>query len=221
MRDFDPLSQAPKPEPPPEDPYDPIPVYGVKDGKEHTYGYACAKCNNVFQTLPGDTSERTIERVRNHCKPCPCNRGHLLQGHTECSQCMADARSKHIEAKNEAAFPTLPRIEAYAWDGPVYHEARDRYYESIDDLLEHFDDDDEEKPQWVYPCDVEEFSLDASTILESACDDHCEEMAEEVQDDADSLQKLLDDWCKTIRTKTWRPDTGRIVVLEHALFGEE
>ncbi|OME55589.1 hypothetical protein BSK59_14040 [Paenibacillus odorifer] len=96
--------------------------------------------------------------------------------------------------------------------GMYYSEefpSNDGYFTEWEDFIDRWNDDhpDEEKPQYVWGTYSMKLTLDADSILESACDDLHEEAWSNI-DDKDELQNLLDKWSKKqTGTETYYSDT--------------
>lgn len=107
----------------------------------------------------------------------------------------------------------------------LYCEELDHYYDTVVDFFDDYECnyDDEQiytRPDRLWICSVTEISLDADSIIESACDDLHEDAKESC--DGNSLQKLLDGWCKKQSgTITYHPCYKEYVMIDWSKYGNE
>lgn len=132
----------------------------------------------------------------------------------------SDSNKKDWETWNKAK--KISQNEAFEQFKCLYIDNMDRYVFdegdlecAIDDYL--YDDGDENTNVLdlrVYGTTEAQISLDADSIVSSACEDLHEDAYERC-DDIDGLQKLLDEWCeKQTGTGTFYPDTKIGVILK-------
>lgn len=62
-------------------------------------------------------------------------------------------------------------------------------------FIEYCEDDGIDIPEYVWSTTKIEFSMDASSIIDMACEDLHESARDSIIDE-NGLQKFLDDWCK-------------------------
>lgn len=87
-------------------------------------------------------------------------------------------------------------MEMYYFEGYPYNEG---YFSNIEEFIEWWEGNHEEdgtKPKYVWgTCEVE-LSLDASDILERACEELHEEARDDISEsEIEKLQTFLDNWC--------------------------
>ena len=76
-------------------------------------------------------------------------------------------------------------------DSYPYNEG---YFTDIEELIEYCNDEDIPLPEYVWSTQKIPLSLDASSIIESACEELHEDAYENITKE-DELQEFLDDWC--------------------------
>lgn len=190
------------------------PVELVVKGKETVVGYACALCGASF-LIHRDAG---IEEVRsqhdaaqNHCgRKCAC--GEALDGHYQlaCMKCQVAAHAR----KEQRRFEQAEKLTIEAYDGPVFWE--DEYYFSVDELLDHCEDQELELPTYVWATTPSRFSLSAEDVLgrELERQDMYEDAFDAIPEQTrKSLQAYFDVWCKELDMVSYHCDTSRAVVL--------
>jgi hypothetical protein len=120
--------------------------------------YYCGKCRHVA---------RTQAEAEQCCKPRVCACGKKTEGYwTVCHDC----REKAERAKEAKRFADAEKLTA--WDGPVFAEGigpQDGFFETVDDLTEHCEDNGMSLPPYVWPCDKVPFAVvDFDDIVEAA-----------------------------------------------------
>lgn len=104
----------------------------------------------------------------------------------------------------------------------LYCEEFDSYHPDVEDFFESYacnynDEQIYTRPDRLWVCSVAEISLDADSIIESACDELHEDASENC--DYESLQKLLDSWCKEQSgTTTYYPCYKEYVKIDWSKF---
>lgn len=168
-------------------------VYGIKGdtseaGRREHFPYKhqalsfCQSCFNGVQKL---------------CPYCgkPYKRGYCY--------CDCEGQKKADEEKRikkwEETIAKAKEVQESDVTTYLYCEEFDSYYSEVDDFFEEYEREysDEEcyaRPERLWLCEVDEISVDAADVVESACSDLHEEAY--INCDKDSLQKILDDWCK-------------------------
>lgn len=96
----------------------------------------------------------------------------------------------------------MPKEERYAlWEGWVYHEGTDRFYESLEDFMHQYYDENSTPRPWnisnlkIRPCRTKEFKVTVSYLEDrfydffEAVDGH-EELSKEAKEDFEGLMKF-------------------------------
>lgn len=163
----------------------------------------------------------------------------LPKWHSKCTcngQKEKDKEEKLIKLRDR-----IDRAKEIAWTEAkyyVYDKNSDRFFEDTDGFVGYyleeysykkakynsFDEFFEEcVPKVLWNCSVEHMSMDADSIIESAC----EELHEDAEDsisgkDRIELQQILNDWCrKQIGTETYYPNYDEYVKVHKDWFDEE
>lgn len=117
----------------------------------------------------------------------------------------------------------------------LYDEESNKYYSDIYDFVDYHlqeyrdgsggcNDFDEyfqyEMPEILWLCDNIDISMDADSIIESACDELHEDAEDSISgEDRKELQKFLDDWCKKqAGTTTLYPNYNRYIRVKKEWF---
>lgn len=193
-------------------------VYGIKDdtseaGQREIFPYKnqsvsfCRSCYNGVQKL---------------CPYCgkPYKRGYYY--------CDCEVQKKADEEKRikkwEETIAKAKEVQESDVTTYLYCEEFDSYYSEMDDFFEEYESEysDEEcytRPERLWVCEVAEISLDAAYVVENACSDLHEDAYGNC--DKDSLQKLLDDWCKKQSgTTTYYPCYKEYVKIDWSRYGQ-
>lgn len=179
-------------------------VFGVGDSLEsHPYRTEtlslCPHCFNGVQKI---------------CKYC----GQPYKGHCGCEGQLAEDL-KAQEQKWQEIIPKAKEVDEKDVTTMLYCAENEKYYSTVDDFAEDFMynyselfDDLGIRPTRLWVTSEEKLHIDADAIVLDACSTLCED-AEYVCDN-DSLQKLLDDWCKEqTATTTYYPCYKEYVVV--------
>ena len=189
---------------------DPIPL--TIAGKGDIVAYACGKCHNVVATHKDFYNAE--ELARKHCDKPICKTpgcgGDVLYS-TMCRKCYDEDKARREAVRVKDA----KKVDAKDWKGPVYVEDGDKWYVSVDDLLEDYEEGDE--PPYAWGASVVHMGLDASSILESALEEASEEAQEDSGRLADKLQPILDKFCEDNPTEWWE-QSDTVVVLDSGFF---
>jgi hypothetical protein len=149
--------------------------------------WACSKCRNIFASDP-----TTCPFCYREC--AGCHIAMTKQGmHNRCGDCLktflSEQENKHFDAAK--------KVSSNDYNGYLFDDRREKYFETVDELLEYYHQDGQEPPPWVWATETVEFKLDASSILESALEEHHEDAGEVITTlDGNRLQKYLDIWAK-------------------------
>ncbi len=149
---------------------------------------------------------------------CDCEKQHEIND--------KERRIKYQETISKATEVDLKDVGADTW---LYDKQTDDYFSDIDYFVdaykdnEEFTDDKEMRdnlPEVLWLCDNVDISMDADSIIESAC----EELHEDAEDnisgqDRKELQELLDNWCKKqTGTTTLYPNYKKYVRVRKEWF---
>lgn len=116
--------------------------------------------------------------------------------------CMNEDCRNHWEAERENRLLSKAIITSYDDVPNEYKEMMysDSYpynegcFTDIEELIEYCNDEDIPLPEYVWSTQKIPLSIDASSIIESACEELHEDAYENITDE-DELQELLDNWC--------------------------
>lgn len=193
-------------------------MYGIKGdtsemGRKILFPYKhqalsfCQKCFNGVQRL------------------CPyCGKTYVNQSYLHCDcagQKKADEEKK-IKEWNER-FSKAVEVDEKDVDTTLYCEEFDKHYNSTDDFFDdyaaNYSDGGYERPNVLWVTTVEKIHIDAADVAADAC----EYLHEDAYDQCniDSLQKLLDSWCKDqYGTTTCFPSFKRYVLIDWSKYNE-
>lgn len=193
-------------------------VYGIKGdiseaGQREHFPYKhqalsfCRSCYNGVQKL---------------CPYCgkPYERGYY---HCDCEGQKKADEEKRIKKWNEIVAKAK-EVQESDVTTYFYCEEFDSYYSEVGDFFEEYESEysDEEcytRPERLWVCDVAEISIDAANVAENACSDLHEDAYENC--DTNSLQKLLDNWCKKQSgTTTYYPCYKEYVTIDWSRYEE-
>ncbi len=137
-----------------------------------------------------------------------------------------EKRIKYQETISKATEIDLKDIGSDTW---LYDERTDDYFSDIDYFVDAYKDNEdfsddkemlENMPEVLWLCDNVDISMDADSIIESAC----EELHEDAEDnisgqDRKELQELFDNWCKKqTGTTTLYPNYEKYVRVRKEWF---
>ena len=88
-------------------------------------------------------------------------------------------------------------------------------YDDIEELEDYCKENDIAMPKYVWGTTVSKISMDADSIIESACEELYEEAGEQIDDrDSKELQDMLDKWCEKQRgTDTYYVDYNVAILI--------
>lgn len=192
-------------------------VYGIEGdtseaGKRELLPYKrqalsfCRSCYNGVQQL------------------CPyCGQPYRLQGHKHCDcdgQKKADEKERIKKWKE--TLSKAKQVDEKDVNNMLYCEEFGEYYYDVDDFFDSYaaNYDDEyvyTKPDRLWVTSEQKIFIDAADVIENACYELHEDASE--QCDEESLQKLLDDWCKEQGgTTTYYPCFKEYVMIDWSKF---
>lgn len=112
--------------------------------------------------------------------------------HCNCEGYREQEKSKAAKKYRESIL-NAKEVSESSVQTMLYCSENDKYYESVDDFFDKYEDEDfDEKPTVLWVCSVEEVSLNAYEVLSA-----WEDLYEDVLDNYDikALQRKLDEWC--------------------------
>lgn len=195
-------------------------IYGIKDdtseaGQREHFPYKhqalsfCRSCFNGIQEL---------------CEFCGKPFKQTGHRHCDCEGFKKAEEEKRIK-KREETVAKAKEVQESDVSTKLYCEEWDEYYETVDDFLNDYVDlsgeehIDNSKPMRLWVCSVSEISLDADSIIESACDELHEDAYEKC--DGNALQELLDKWCKEqTGATTYYPCYKEYVKIDWSKYGQ-
>lgn len=221
-----------------------LPKTLVKDLQENErifpvcHGLGMRVENNVYG-VRGNTSEAGLRehfpykhQSLSFCRSCFngvrklcefCGEPYVQLG---CRQCDCEGFKRAGEEKRIKKWgETVAKAKGInEWDVTtmLYCREFDTYHYRLDDFFHSYrckysNEQTYDRPDRLWVCSVAEISLDADSILESACD----ELHEDAKENCDykSLQKLLDGWCKEqTGTTTYYPCYKEYVMIDWSRY---
>lgn len=189
--------------------------YGVKDDPDRSvrFGYK----EQFFYPCPN-----CFTGVVNVCPHCNSDIPKPLHGRCNCDGAEAAREQERIE-KEKKIYDSAKRIEPeseaaqamgmFYYDGYPYNNG---YFVDFEEFIEWWEGEDgsiKERSEYVWGTTKWLISIDANDIIESVCDDLCEEAAENISHaDTEELQAFLNSWCaKQFGTTTYEQDTNVLV----------
>lgn len=135
-------------------------------------------------------------------------------------------RIKYQEKISKAEEVNIKYIESDMW---FYDEQTDDYFSDIESFVDSYKDFDEYEsdeemiknlPEVLWLTDPVDISMDADSIIESACEELHEDASENISgDDRKELQNMLDEWCgKQTGTRTVYPNYKKYVRVRKEWF---
>lgn len=170
--------------------------------------YVCGECKLIYSRgyIVGETSFDAADRC---CRPVSCGRCHgpvTRKNWTMCDDCVKAKERERLER----IFEQAEKVEG--WDGPVYDEFGSRYFYSIDELLDHYED--ESLPKWVFCCDIQRPHFDLDGFLEQAEENmELEDGIEVDWQGLDELRRAVAEFNDKQTQSLWYPDNKRVVDL--------
>ena len=131
-------------------------------------GWACTKCHRYW----GNDEAMARYCCATHF-PCKCG-GRYVKGHSMCDSCEAADREKR---EGEA----LAAAELIDFDGPFLYD-EERFCETKDELIECYEADGVDVPEFVFTTTYEPLALDAKDVANQAEKEHHDECEAELPD---------------------------------------
>lgn len=155
-------------------------------------------------------------------------------------KCDCEEYKKHIAAKRKLKYQkTINGARKINWNlvsEYVYDEKSDRFFANEDEFVDYYWDlyqqgkqcchnfdeyFENEVPKVLWCCEKSKIEIDATSIVETACEELHEDAYENI-DDIDELQRYLDMWCdKQSGTTTFYPCHKMYVEVTKDLFNQE
>lgn len=150
--------------------------------------------------------------------------------HCDCEQYKSkeeeEKRIKYQEKILKAEEVNIKDIDSDMW---FYDEQTDDYFSDIDSFVDAYKDFDEYEsdeemmnnlPEVLWLTDPVDISMDADSIIESACEELHEDASENISsEDRKELQDVLNKWCKKqTGTRTVYPNYKKYVRVEKEWF---
>ena len=195
-------------------------VYGIKGdnseaGRKYHFPYKhqalsfCQSCYNGVQRL------------------CPyCGQPYVNQAYMHCDcegQKKAD-EEKRIKKWNEKVANAVA-VDEKDVDTMLYCEEFDQYYDTVDDFFDDYACNYEDmevynKPERLWITSDRKIFVDASYIIDNACEDLYEDARDNISDkDIKQLQSFLDNWCKKqIGTTTYYPCYEQYIEIDWSKY---
>lgn len=155
-------------------------------------------------------------------------------------KCDCEEYKKHVAAKKELKYQeTINNAKKVDWNSVseyVYDKKSDRFFANEDEFADYYWDlyqegehccrnfdeyFENEVPKVLWCCEKSKIEIDATSIVETACEELHEDAYENI-DDIDGLQRYLDMWCdKQSGTTTFYPCHKMYVEVTKDLFNQE
>lgn len=88
-----------------------------------------------------------------------------------------------------------------------YYGDNEGYFTDIDELIEHCESKDITIPEYCWSTTEIEMSMDADSLIESACEEMYEDAEDHIDDESrKELQYYLDKWCKEQGIRSYSVD---------------
>lgn len=165
------------------------------------------------------------ENGKGYVEPCrECNAGKLYV----CKHCKKANKNNYCNcnkarevrniARDTAHYEKAEKLNPEQCNSWVYAEGigyNEGYFESVDALIEHCEDEGMEIPDWVYCCVEQKHKLDIDCAIEHMLDDAFEG-ARDCLTDEKELCKFVEEWNAKQNIVSYYPDYKKVVILQHA-----
>jgi hypothetical protein len=163
--------------------------------------YRCSVCSQVYM----DKSFADKCCAPKYCEQCGKELPYRSY-YIRCETCITKNRFDKAEKLTE-------------WNGWIYKDGygdNDGYFESVDELIEWVEDQDEEDeivmPDWVFLCEEHNHTVDIDSAIEQAL----EEAYEDAEFDyLDELYAFMKQWNDKQNLKSYSPDYKKILLLKN------
>lgn len=173
--------------------------------------YKCSKCGTAYQSREY-AKKCCMPKI---CEDCGCEIPHNSY-YIVCDSCRSKREAaKEKERFNKAkqyTFKDAPESSYQCMYSEVYGE-NEGYFFDLDELEEYCQENDIAMPEYVWGTKLTRISMDADSIIESACE-KLHEDAEDQIDDREELQEMLNKWCeKQSGTDTYYVDYNVAILI--------
>lgn len=170
--------------------------------------WACGECRML--TIGHHKKEDALNHCKiQRCKDCKTE----IKVEYKCEQCF-DCAS--LERRRKIVYKDVEYVK-----GPLCELDGDRYFSDMDDLLDHYaNEDPDERPEYFHPCDENTWSgLHAgNTIadaLENASQDLFEDAADQMSETVE-IEKAIDEWNKKQNIKYWTARQDERIKIDYS-----
>jgi hypothetical protein len=161
--------------------------------------FACGACGRVYTCGAPSHEYATSCCVPRKCRYCDAIVGKGPGGILACVAC-----------RERRLYERATKVPARDWPGPVFVD--DRFFRDVDELLDCYDGDDEDRPAFAWAAvQVAAPRLDVDVILDGLRDEAPEDWEPEGVED---LRAAVDAWNAIQSSDWWQDDTGTAVVLD-------
>lgn len=177
-------------------------------GSDEPALYACPTCRKVnspgIYLCPKDDAHRAaIDAARKCCQQW------------QCEDCGAETRQFWTVCPPCREKRKLRKAKRIAWDGECmvcYHD--DQYTADVAELAEL-----EDPPAYCHPCEFEPFRLSLQSMIESAADQHHDDIADEI-DGAElmAVEEAIASFNESTGAGSWTPIFDSVIVLDEERF---
>lgn len=154
----------------------------------------CAPVGKGDKTYSHEERLKLVEESAERCCNYRClNCGEKAdQFHDLCRKCSSANWAAESAAKEAESFARA--TERTDYEGPFVYD--ERFFETIDDVIEHCECHDVPPPEYLWVPEIMAFKIDAERIVENALDNHHEDAMDHIDEGMQKeLQAFLDDWC--------------------------
>ena len=195
-------------------------IYGIKGdkseaGRKYYFPYkhqALSFCQSCYNG---------VQRLCPYCGQPYKNKAYL---HCDCEGQKKVDEEKRIKKWNETVTNAVA-VDEKDVDTMLYCEEFDKYYDTVDDFFDDYACNYEDmevynKPERLWVTSDRKIFIDASYIIENACEDLYEDARDNISDkDIKQLQSFLDNWCKKqIGTTTYDPCYKQYVKIDWSKY---
>lgn len=185
--------------------------------------FACKECQRIVASNISHSSLEEAEKYAlEHHNPSPCsvcgspirsNLGYL----SPCIECSSRRMRENEQKRETENFAKAKKVHMSKWKGDCLSDGDDRFFFSLEEALEHYDNLGVERPDYLWECYPTGMNISADSILEHTLSEHHEDAGGDIpESEITRLQKYLDRWCKKQKVQSWWVDTKVAVLLDPA-----
>lgn len=164
------------------------------DSKEVIF-HQCQICNKTYiNKLTADDCCKPY-----HCEECGVETKRYW---LKCPDCIEKKRFANAEKIQEVDY------DSWVWDENTYE-----YFRDIEALVDHYDDEELELPDYVYACEERKFNIDAGNIICNALEDMYDEADEKDLIDVKEFYDFVDNWVKKQTMCCYETNYKKIILL--------